>query len=75
MSEADKFKFRAVKEEIIYNSKNYSKRFSEFQEKIYEAHAEAMKDGDYTKLDNLFGVFNRANGDPQKLQQLYQQIY
>lgn len=74
MSDGEKFKFRAkLKEEVIYNSKNYSKRFSEFQEKIYEAHAEAMKDGDYTKLDNLFGVLNRANGDPQKLQKLFEQ--
>tara|TARA_A100001388_G_scaffold40948_1_gene26245 strand:- start:19896 stop:25541 length:5646 start_codon:yes stop_codon:yes gene_type:complete len=74
LSEAEKFKFRAkLKEEIIYNSKNYSKRFSDFQAKIYEAHTEAMKDGDYTKLDNLFGVLNRANGDPRKLQKLFEQ--
>lgn len=73
LSDAEKFKYRAkMKEEVIYNSRNYSKRFKDFQEKILNAHTEAMKDGDYTKLDNLFGVLNRTGGDPQKLQKLFE---
>ena len=50
----------------------YSKRFSDFQQMVQDAHAEALKTGDYMKLDNLFGVLNRAGGDPQKLQKLFE---
>ena len=74
LSPTEKFQFRAkMKEEVIFNNKKYSKRFSDFQQMVQNAHAEAMKTGDYMKLGNLFGVLNRAKGDPQKLQKLFEQ--
>ena len=73
LSPAEKFQFRVkTKEEVIFNNKKYSKRFSDFQQMVQDAHAEALKTGDYMKLDNLFGVLNRAGGDPQKLQKLFE---
>ena len=45
------------------------------QQMVQDAHAEALKTGDYMKLDNLFGVLNRAGGDPQKLQKLFVFFY
>ncbi len=73
LSNAEKFALRVkMKEEVIFSQANYSKRFSEFQEKLTQTHTEAMKTGDYSRLDRMFGTLNRAEGDPRKLQKLFE---
>ena len=73
LSNKEKFALRVkMKEEVIFSQANYSKRFSDFQEQLYKVHTEAMKTGDYKRLNRLFGVLNRAEGHPVKLERLYE---
>lgn len=73
LSPAEKFALRVkLKEEVVFSQANYSKRFSEFQDQLTRTHTEAMKTGDYSRLDRLFGTLNRAEGDPRKLQKLFE---